>query len=27
MIDSDDDPEYQIATDYSVKTGRLGSGH
>ena len=27
MIDSDDDPEYQIATDYSVKLGRLGSGH
>ena len=27
IIDSDDDPEYQIATDYSVKLGRLGSGH
>ena len=27
MIDSDDDPEYQIATDYGVKLGRLGSGH
>ena len=27
MIDSDDDPEYQIATDYSVKLGRLGSRH
>jgi len=27
MIDSDDDPEYQIATDYSVKTGAFGSGH
>lgn len=27
MIDSDDDPEYAIAADYSVKTGRLGSGH
>ena len=27
MIDSDDDPEYQIAADYSVKLGRLGSGH
>ena len=27
MIDSDDDPEYEIATDYGVRTGRLGSGH
>jgi len=27
MIDSDDDPEYEIATDYGVKLGRLGSGH
>ena len=27
MIDSDDDPEYEIATDYKVRTGRLGSGH
>ncbi|MEP3891002.1 MAG: SulP family inorganic anion transporter [Hellea sp.] len=27
MIDSDDDPEYELAVDYSVKTGRLGSGH
>jgi len=26
MIDSDDDPEYQVAVDYSVKTGILG-GH
>jgi SulP family sulfate permease len=26
MIDSDDDPEYQIAVDYSVRTGILG-GH
>ena len=26
MIDSDDDPEYQVAADYSVKTGILG-GH
>jgi len=26
MIDSDDDPDYQIAADYSVKTGILG-GH
>ncbi len=27
MIDSDDDPEYEIATDYRIRTGRLGSGH
>ena len=27
IIDSDDDPEYAIATDYGVKLGRLGSGH
>jgi len=27
MIDSDDDPEYQIATDYSVRTGAFGGGH
>ncbi len=27
MIDSDDDPSYEIAVDYSVKTGILGSGH
>jgi SulP family sulfate permease len=27
MIDSDDDPDYQIATDYSVRTGMLASGH
>ncbi|AHD10597.1 SulP family inorganic anion transporter [Phaeobacter gallaeciensis] len=26
MVDSDDDPDYQIAVDYSVKTGILG-GH
>ena len=26
MIDSDDDPEYQVAVDYSVRTGILG-GH
>ncbi len=24
MVDSDDDPDYEIATDYSVKTGILG---
>jgi len=25
MIDSDDDPSYRIAVDYSVQTGRIGS--
>ena len=27
MIDSDDDPEYQVATNYDVKTGVFGGGH
>ena len=27
MVDSDDDPDYQIATDYSVRLGQLGAGH
>ena len=27
MIDSDDDPDYEIAVDYSVRTGILGGGH
>ena len=27
MVDSDDDPNYAIAVDYSIKTGILGSGH
>ena len=27
MIDSDDDPEYEIATDYKVRTGVFGGGH
>ena len=27
MIDSDDDPEYQIATDYKVRIGVFGGGH
>ena len=27
MIDSDDDPNYELAVDYSVSTGRLASGH
>lgn len=27
MVDSDDDPDYEIAVDYDVKTGVLGAGH
>ena len=27
VVDSDDDPEYEIAVDYSVRTGILGGGH
>ncbi|WP_425549852.1 SulP family inorganic anion transporter [Celeribacter arenosi] len=27
MVDSDDDPDYEIATDYTVRTGVLGGGH
>jgi len=27
MVDSDDDPDYQIAVDYSVRTGVLAAGH
>ncbi len=27
MIDSDDDPEYELAVDYGVKTGAFGGGH
>lgn len=27
IIDADDDPEYGLAVDYSVQTGRFGSGH
>jgi len=27
IVDSDDDPDYQIAVDYSVRTGVLGGGH
>ncbi len=27
MIDSDDDPDYEVAVDYSIKTGSLGAGH
>ena len=27
IVDSDDDPDYQIAADYGVRVGQLGSGH
>ncbi len=27
IIDADDDPDYEIAVDYSVKTGLFGGGH
>jgi SulP family sulfate permease len=27
MVDADDDPNYGLAVDYSVKTGMLGAGH
>jgi len=27
IIESDDDPEYQVATDYKVRTGAFGGGH
>jgi len=27
MVDSEDDPRYEIAVDYSIKTGSFGSGH
>ncbi len=27
MVDSDDDPSYGIAVDYSIKTGIMGGGH
>ncbi|MEO3415679.1 SulP family inorganic anion transporter [Roseovarius sp. CAU 1744] len=27
MVDSDDDPDYEIAVDYGVRTGILGAGH
>jgi len=27
MVDSDDDPDYQIAADYGVKLGVFGNGH
>ena len=27
MIDSDDDPDYEVAVNYSVKTGVMAGGH
>ena len=27
MVDSDDDPDYEVAVDYSVRTGQLSAGH
>ncbi|MEE9347114.1 MAG: SulP family inorganic anion transporter [Robiginitomaculum sp.] len=27
IVDSDDDPDYQLAVDYTVNTGALGGGH
>jgi SulP family sulfate permease len=27
IVDSDDDPDYELAVDYGVRLGRLGSGH
>ncbi len=27
IVDSDDDPDYQIAVDYGVRVGQLGAGH
>ena len=27
MVDSDDDPDYQIAVDYSVRLGQVSAGH
>jgi SulP family sulfate permease len=27
MVDSDDDPDYALAVDYSVRTGRFGGAH
>ncbi len=27
MVDADDDPDYGIAVDYSIRTGMLGAGH
>ena len=27
VVDSGDDPEYGLAVDYDIRTGRLGGGH
>ena len=27
IIDSEDDPDYQLAVDYNVKTGAFANGH
>ncbi len=27
IVDSDDDPDYELAVDYNVRLGRLGAGH
>ena len=27
VVDSDDDPDYEVATDYGVRLGRMGAGH
>ncbi len=27
MVDADDDPDYALAVDYSIKTGSIGAGH
>ncbi|MGJ8563202.1 MAG: SulP family inorganic anion transporter [Alphaproteobacteria bacterium] len=27
IVDADDDPDYELAVDYNIKTGRLGGGH
>ena len=27
VVDSDDDPDYQIAVDYGVRVGQLGTAH
>ena len=27
MVDADDDPDYGVAVDYSIKTGSFGGGH
>ena len=27
MVDADDDPDYGVAVDYSIQTGKFGGGH